>query len=217
MVRELLCLSAKVTHCPWFRSAVRLYRYLGVPRSAWPHTSPGIATGRLHLRRKVGFCNQTFALPILSTDWVASGKVFGPPADWERVCWWGKAWHKLWSPVWLPLQLPTEKLGVGEVRRGGLRGQDGVHPGGNTVPVRCHPAHASFTEGCPQREEWSADSPTQLTGEARAAGVPPGTNAMEVEWVGGWSELRRGPASCLALCGSGAQRQPRRARGDKGS
>ena len=128
-----------------------------------------------------------FALPILSTDWIASGKVFGPPADWERVCWWGKAWHKLWSPVWLPLQLPTEKLGVGEVRRGGLRGQDGVHPGGNTVPVRCHPAHASFTEGCPQREEWSADSPTQLTGEAWAVGVPPGTNAMEVEWVGGWS------------------------------
>ena len=184
----------------------------------WPHIAPVLPPfhGRLPLmRRKVGFCNQTFCSP--HTDWIASGKVFGPPADWERVCWWGKAWHKLWSAG---LAAPT--IAHGEARGG--RGEERRPPGAGWRPSRWQYGAGAFatqhtlaSEGCPQREEWSADSPTQLTGEARAAGVPPGTNAMEVEWVGGWSELRRGPASCLALCGSGAQRQPRRARGDKGS
>ena len=118
------------------------------------------------------------------------------------------------------LAAPT--IAHGEARGG--RGEERRPPGAGWRPSRWQYGAGAFatqhtlaSEGCPQREEWSADSPTQLTGEARAAGVPPGTNAMEVEWVGGWSELRRGPASCLALCGSGAQRQPRRARGDKGS
>ena len=94
------------------------------------------------MRRKVGFCNQTFCSP--HTDWIASGKVFGPPADWERVCWWGKAWHKLWSAG---LAAPT--IAHGEARGG--RGEERRPPGAGWRPSRWQygagalcPAHASF-------------------------------------------------------------------------